>query len=114
MYSSEAPVRPRQRNASMISECGGGDAAPNVTALSVLVEATFPLENASMAAPALTVAITVPDPDMPLTATLYVVPLPVTTAVVAPAVPLSVTPPLVKPVTAALNTTVKLIGDARV
>ena len=47
---------------------------------------------------------------IPDTATLYVVPLPVTVAVVAPAVPLSVTSPVVKPVTASLNTTVKLIG----
>src|SRR6185369_13935171 len=39
---------------------------------------------------------------------------PVTVAVVAPAVPLSVTSPVPKPVTGSLNTTVKLIGDADV
>jgi len=42
------------------------------------------------------------------------VPLPVTTAVVAPAVPLSVTSAPVKPVTDSLETTVKLIGEALV
>ena len=57
-------------------------------------------------------AMTVPVCVMPLTATLYVVPLPVTTAVVAPAVPESVTPVFENPVTALLNTTVKLIGVA--
>ena len=51
---------------------------------------------------------------MPETATLYVVPLPVTTAVVAPAVPLKVTSPVAKPVTTWSKTTVKLIGEAEV
>src|SRR5687768_4406273 len=59
-------------------------------------------------------AITVPLVVIPLTATLYVVPLfgaiSVTPAVVAPAVPLSITSAEVKPVTAPLKTTVKLIG----
>ena len=41
-------------------------------------------------------------------------PLPVTVAVVAPAVPLSVTSPVAKPVTDSLKTTVKLIGEALV
>jgi hypothetical protein len=48
---------------------------------------------------------------MPLTATLYVVPLPVTNAVVAPAVPLRETSVPTKPVTGSLKTTVKLIGE---
>ena len=38
-------------------------------------------------------------------------PVPVTVAVVAPAVPDKLTSPVVKPVTASLNTTVKLIGE---
>ena len=61
--------------------------------------------------------ITVPSPVMPVTATLYVVPsLPtgVTTAVVAPAVPLIATWPVVKPMTGSLNTTAKLIVAALV
>ena len=41
-------------------------------------------------------------------------PLPVTVAVVAPAVPLKVTSPVAKSVTASLNTTVKLIGESLV
>ena len=49
---------------------------------------------------------------MPLTATLYVVPLPVTVPVSVPAaVPPSVTSPVAKPVTGSLKTTVKLIGE---
>ena len=52
---------------------------------------------------------------MPVTATLYVVPEPVTVpTLVPPAVPVSVTSPVAKPVTASLNTTVKLIGEALV
>ena len=51
---------------------------------------------------------------MPETAILYVAPLPVTTFVVAPAVPAKFTPAAVKPVTGSLNTTVKLIGDREV
>ena len=56
-------------------------------------------------------AMIVPLVVMPETATLYVLPLPVTVAVVAPAVPLSVTSPVAKPVTDSLKTTVKLTGD---
>ena len=63
---------------------------------------------------AATEATTVPLVVMPETATLYVLPLPVTVAVVAPAVPLSVTSPVAKPVTDSLKTTVKLIGVALV
>jgi hypothetical protein len=51
---------------------------------------------------------------MPLTATVYVVPLPVTTAVVAPAVPARVTSPVAKFVVDSLKTTVKLTGEALV
>ena len=67
--------------------------------LSVLVEAMLPLPAASLAPLALTEAITVPSEAMPLTATLYVVPEPVTRAVVAPAVPPRVTSAPVKPLT---------------
>ena len=57
------------------------------------------------------VAITVPAPVMPLTATSKVVRRgPVTVAVVAPAVPVRVTSPVSKPVTVSLNTAVKWIG----
>ena len=42
------------------------------------------------------------------------VPLPVTVAVVAPAVPLKVTSPVVKSVTGSLKSTVKLMGEALV
>ena len=45
---------------------------------------------------------------------MYVVGPPVTTFVVAPAVPDKFTPAAVKPLTGSLNTTVKLIGDAEV
>jgi len=83
--------------------------------LSVLVDAVFRFVAASVALPAATVAVTVPEAVMPETATLYVipaVPVAVTTAVVAPAVPLRVTSPVAKSVTGCVNTTVKLIGDA--
>jgi hypothetical protein len=60
-------------------------------------------------------AMTVPAEVIPLTATLKVVPLPVTTAVfVPPAVPLVVTSPVANPVTDSLKTTVKLTGEALV
>jgi len=81
-----------------------------VTVLSVLVDAVFELPFA-LAAPAATDAVTVPVCVIPLAATLYVVPLPLTAAVVAPAVPPRITPVFVNPVTAVLNTTVKLIGE---
>src|SRR3990170_7382466 len=59
-------------------------------------------------------AITVPLPVIPDTATLYVAGPPVTTAVVAPAVPLKDTSVLVKPVTDSEKTTVKLMGEVPV
>ena len=51
---------------------------------------------------------------MPLTATLYVVPLPVTVPISVPRgrAADSVTSPVAKPVTDSLKTTVKLIGAA--
>ncbi len=71
----------------------------------------LPLPTASVATPAAIVAMTVPEIVMPVTATLYVVPDPVTVpTLVPPAVPAIVTSPVAKPVTASLNTTVKLIG----
>ncbi len=87
------------------------------TVLSVLVEAIEALPAASWATPAARLAITVPSPVIPLTAALYVMWSPlglVTTAVVAPAVPPSVTSPVAKSLTASPNTTVKSIGDALV
>src|SRR5438552_2608190 len=64
-----------------------------------------------MAAPAFTEAMTVPVEVIPVMATLYVVPLPVTIAVLLPpAVPVIVTPLPENPVTVLLKTTVKLIG----
>ena len=51
---------------------------PHATVWSVLVEAAFGLPAASVAVPAPTVAMMEPAVVMPVTATLYVVPLPVT------------------------------------
>src|SRR5207245_1361263 len=51
---------------------------------------------------------------MPETATLYVAPLPVTTAAAGPAEPLNETSVPVKPATGSLKVTAKLIGDALV
>jgi hypothetical protein len=77
--------------------------------------ATFPKPAVSWAALALTCAVTVPGVVMPATATLYVSPVPVTVGVfVPPAVPPSVKPVALKPVTDLLKTTVKLIGDVLV
>src|SRR6266511_6387365 len=83
-----------------------------VTELSVDVEAVFGLPTASKAEPAGTLAVTVPS-VMPLTATVYTLGPPLTTAtLVPPDVPPSVTSEAVKPETGSLNVTVKLIGDA--
>src|SRR5438034_797034 len=89
-----------------------GAVASYVTWLSVLVDAALAFDAASCATPAARLARTVPFVVIPLTATLYVAPLPVTIAVVAPAVPPSVTSPVAKSLTGSLKTTVKLIGDA--
>jgi hypothetical protein len=73
----------------------------------------FPAE--SCATPADIVAITAPLDVIPLTATSYVIGPPVTVTVfVPPAVPLMVTPLLLKPVTGSLKMTVKLIGETLV
>ena len=82
----------------------------------MLVEATLGSLVAFTATPAGTVAITVPLPIIPETATLNVVPFPggVTIAVVAPAVPVKTTSPVAKPLTTWSNTTVKLIGETDV
>ena len=86
-----------------------------VTVLSVLVDTRLALPAASVAAPAGTLATTVPLPVIPDTATLYVVPLPVTVAVsVPPAVPAKLMSLAAKPVTVSLKVTVKLIGLALV
>src|SRR6266581_8807644 len=96
----------------MTGLAGATGAMSKVTVLFVLVEAVLLKPAASVTALALTVAITVPALVMPLTATLYVLPLPVTVFVFVPvAVPVTVTPLLLKPVTDVLKTTVKLMGD---
>ena len=91
-----------------------GATLSQVTVLSVEVEARLASAPALWATPAAKVAITVPPVVMPETATLYVIPLPVTVAVVAPAPPARVTSPVAKSATLSLNTTVKLIGDVPV
>ena len=92
-----------------------GAVLSQVTVLSVEVEAALVLPAGSVATPAAMVAMTVPALVMPVTATLYVVPAPVTVpALVPPAVPVKVTSPVAKPVTASLKTTVKLTGLALV
>ncbi len=84
-----------------------GATLSQVTVLSVDVEAVLALPAASAATPAPMVAMTVPELVMPVTATLYVVPEPVTVPVfVPPDVPVKVTSPVANPVTASLNTTV--------
>ena len=100
-----------------------GPRLSKVTVLSMLTEAALgrpervPLAPPpALEAPAAMEAITVPLPVMPLTATLYVLGPPVTVTVLVPggALPVTVTSVLLKPVTASLKTTVKLIGDAAV
>src|SRR5206468_2062636 len=88
-----------------------GGVGSNVTVLSVLVEAVFPLPAASVAPPAGIVAITVPP---------VVSPLPpsfptrrssdLSTVLVPPAVPVIVTSLPVKPLTDSLKTAVKVMG----
>ena len=87
----------------------GGVTSPagrlNVTVLSVLVDAWFGLFARSTQTMAPIEAVTVPVWVMPDTVTVYEVGPPLTTAVVAPAVPPRVTSPVAKPLTASLNTT---------
>ena len=86
-----------------------------VTTLSVDVEAVLELPTPSVAAPATTLAMTVPLQVWPETETVYVVPEPVTVLVGVPdAVPLMTTSLASKPVTGSLNTTVKRIGNTSV
>src|SRR5437773_1971608 len=90
----------------------GDTKVPKATLLSVLVEAVLVLPAASCATPAGMLAITVPALLMPLTVGRAALGAPLTVAVlVAPAVQLSVTPALVKPLTGLLKTAVKLIGE---
>ena len=92
-----------------------GGVTSQATVLSVLVEARFASVPPLTATAAGTLAMTVPLVVMPVTATLYVVPLPLTVPVsVPPAVPDNVASPVAKPVTLSLNTTVKLIGEVPV
>src|SRR5207244_1047192 len=83
----------------------------NVTVLSVLVEAVFPLPAASVAPPAGIVAITLPPVVRPLPASAL---FPYTTlfrsVVVPPAVPPITTSLPVKPLTDSLKTAVKVMG----
>ena len=83
-----------------------------VTVLSVLVDTRLALPAASVAAPARTLATTLPAPVIPDTATLYVGPVPVTTAVSVPptVLPAKLMSFAAKPVTVSLNVAVKLIG----
>jgi hypothetical protein len=86
-----------------------------VTVLSVEVDAAlFTPVAAEVATAAGIVAITVPLPVIPDTVTVYVGPVPLTMAVVAPAVPLRVTSPVANPFTASLNVAVKSIGEVDV
>src|SRR5436190_1997781 len=80
----------------------------------MLLDAALGFDAASCATPAARLVITVPLVVIPLAATLCVAPLPVTIAVVAPAVPPSVTSPVAKSLTGSLNTTSNTIGDALV
>ena len=82
------------------------------TVLSVLVDPRLRLPAASVAAPAGTLATTLPAVVIPDTATLYVGPVPVTTAVSVPptVLPAKLMSFEAKPVTVSLNVTVKLIG----
>src|SRR5688500_2490809 len=92
-----------------------GRAASKLSLLSVLVEAVLLLPAASCAAPAAMLAVTVPLVVVPLTATVYVLGPPLTVALLLPpAVPPIVTSAALKPLTASLNTAVKLIGPAAV
>src|SRR5438034_1212615 len=86
-------------------------AAAYFPSLSVLVDAALPFDAVSCPTRRSSDLRTVPFVVIPLTATLYVAPLPVTIAVVAPAVPPSVTSPVAKSLTGSLKTTVKLIGE---
>src|SRR2546425_1092481 len=91
---------------SIVTDGGVVSGALNVTVLSVLVEAVLPLPAASVATPAAIVATTVPLVVMPLTPPEYLLPLPPTVTVLLPtAVPVIVTPLLVKPLTGSLKTT---------
>ena len=82
------------------------------TVLSVLVDPRLALPAASVAAPAGTLATTLPAPVIPDTATLYVGPVPVTTAESVPptVLPAKLMSLAAKPVTVSLKVTVKLIG----
>src|SRR5437870_2881715 len=92
----------------LIVTVGGGS---NVTVLSVLVEAVFPLPAASVAPPAGIVAITVPPVGRPLTATVKSLAPPVTsTALVPPAVPPFSTSSPVSPRTGSLTTARRSVG----
>src|SRR5438552_3562326 len=89
--------------------------SPQLTVLSVLVEARLVFVP-FVAPPAGMVATTVPAVVMPVTATVYVVPLPVTAPLSEPpaVLPVNDTSLVVKPVTLELNTTVNRIGDVPV
>src|SRR5687768_802335 len=92
-----------------------GAAASKRTLLSVLVEAVLPLPAASCAAPAAMLTVTVPLVVMPPPAIVDVLGPPLTVALLLPpAVAAMNTSGAVKPLTASLNTAVKVIGLAPV
>ena len=82
-----------------------------MTVLSVLVDAVFGFPPASLAMAAGIVAVTVPDFVIPDTEMVYTVGPPVTTLVVAPAVPPRTTSAELNPVTASLNVAVNKTGE---
>src|SRR5206468_959109 len=88
-----------------------GGVGSNVTVLSVLVEAVFPLPAASVAPPSGIVAITLPPTLFPYTTLFRSLGPPVTsTVLVPPAVPPITTSLPVKPLTGSLKTAVKVMG----
>jgi len=107
---SEPPTTCRVTSPPAVEIVSEVTAPFQVTWLSVDVDASLALLAASWAAPAGIEATTVPFWVMPETSTVYVVPEPLTAAVVAPAVPLRSTSPVANPVTGSLNTTVNDTG----
>ncbi len=81
-----------------------------MTKLSVLIEARLIFPTISVHTPPAISTITVPSPVMPLIAKLKTCGPPLSTTVVAPAVPLKLTSVLIKSITSSLKVAVKLIG----
>jgi hypothetical protein len=102
--------------ASVVVVDGGGAEPFHCTVLSVDVDASDAFAVRSEAAPAPTLATTVPELAMPVTDTVYVAPLPLTDAANVPptVLPANETSLASKPVTASLNSTENTIGDVDV